>query len=161
MVYVHRRSVFRSLSNEAEVYSALHAAVPHVVRVELDAMPLTVQMRMIASASSLVAVFGQALTWMFLLPPTIDNVGTTPRRESQSAIIELSPKDAFWKHDYQIFAGVLGLRYHRLYGATTGCVPQPTSKVPWKNKLAAFNKWLTCNLTIDPALVARTAAALG
>ena len=69
MLYVHRRGRTRALSNEHSLYSALSAVVPRLRRVELDGMPLVEQMRTVASSGALIGVFGQALTWMLLLPP--------------------------------------------------------------------------------------------
>ena len=45
-------------------------------------------------------------------------------------------------------------------GTLGGCLPQPPIRVRWQQRLAAFNRWLTCNLTIDVAEVVRTAKAM-
>ena len=125
-----------------------------------------------------------ALTWMILLAPaqsaTRVAVGAkldaplivgheaTNSRDSKvdvfgggaAAVVELAPKEASWKRDYQILAHVLGLRFQRLFGTMNGCLPQPPIRVRWQQRLAAFNRWLTCNLTIDVAEVVRTAKAM-
>ena len=77
-----------------------------------------------------------------------------------AAVVELAPKEASWKRDYQILAHVLGLRFQRLFGTMNGCLPQPPIRIRWQQRLAAFNRWLTCNLTIDVAEVVRTAKAM-
>ena len=75
-------------------------------------------------------------------------------------MLEICPKDAFWKQDYQILARVLGLRYRRIYGQLGACLPQPALKVRWQQRLAAFNKWLSCNLTVSVAAVVEAAKDL-
>ena len=226
MLYVHRRGPTRVVTNERALHAALSAAIPHMQRVVLDGMPLHEQMRTVASATSLVAVFGQALTWMILLErgggegstagsahshgkeSGGDERGISGSERAGGAVLELSPKEAFWKQDYQILAKVtaicclpplpglhlsrslaslsrslaslsrslashsrshsltashatprtkvLGLRFTRIYGkvAESECVKQPPLRVRWQQRLAAYNRWLTCNLTMDvPAVV--------
>ena len=75
-------------------------------------------------------------------------------------VLEIAPKEASWKRDYQILASVLGLRYVRFYGRLSACLPQPKIRVRWQQRLAEFNKWLTCNLTVDVTAVVRTAKAM-
>ena len=160
LLYVHRRSQVRSLSNEAELHASLRTTVPQTRRIELDSMPLAEQMRAVASATTLVAVFGQALTWMILLAPNQGGgVGGSAGalRGGSAAVVELSPREAFWKRDYEILSHVLGLRFTRLYGNLSSCMPQPPVRGRWQQRLAEFNRWLTCNLTIDVAKVVRVA----
>jgi hypothetical protein len=82
-------------------------------------------------------------------------LGGTP-----AAVLEMAPKEAFWKRDYQILAHVLGLRFQRLFGVLAECVPQPPIRVRWQQKLAAFNRWLTCNLTVDVNAVVEAVKAM-
>ena len=140
----------RALTNEAELHKALIQAVPYTHRVELDHMPLVEQMKLVSKATTLVAVFGQALTWMILQED----------QNPAAAVLELAPKEAYWKRDYQILAGVLGLRFQRMYGKLSACLPQPPIKVRWQQRLAEFNKWLFCNVTVDVEAVARAAKAM-
>ena len=51
---------------------------------------------------------------------------------------------------------MLGLRFQRLYGNLSACLPQPPLRVRWQQRLAEFNKFLTCNITVDVESVART-----
>ena len=76
------------------------------------------------------------------------------------AVLELAPREAFWKKDYHILAHMLGLRFQRLYGNLSTCLPQPPLRVRWQQRLAEFNKWLTCNVSVDAEQVARTARAM-
>ena len=77
-----------------------------------------------------------------------------------AAVLELAPREAFWKKDYEILAHVLGLRFHRLYGNLSHCLPRPTLAVRWQQRLAEFNRWLTCNLTVDAGRAADWARAM-
>ena len=45
----------------------------------------------------------------------------------------------------------------RLYGEVSECAPQPALRVRWQQRLAAFNKFLTCNLTVDVEEVTKAA----
>lgn len=168
VLYVHRRGVTRALSNERSLYVALAAAVPSLRRVELDTMPLYDQMRTVAEAGALVAVFGQALTWMLLLPHGdprdashhAAGGGSMKNAGSASAVLEISPKEAFWKRDYEILAGVLGLRFKRIFGRISECVAARKETVEWKARLAEFNKFLRCNVTVDVEKVVKAAREL-
>jgi hypothetical protein len=169
MLYVHRQGRTRAVTNEAALHAALLKGVPHLRRVVMDGMPLREQMETVAAATSLLAAFGQALTWMILLPPhASDQAAATAAREAAAgggghasgAVLELSPRDAFWKQDYQILAKVLGLRFNRVYGQVSQCPPQPAFKVRWQQRLAGFNRWLSCNLTVDVPSVVEAARAL-
>ena len=174
MLYVHRHGATRVVTNERALHAALSVAIPHMHRVVLDGMPLHEQMRTVASATSLVAVFGQALTWMILLERGESGASGSARthgkgkdsggkerggNERGGAVLELSPKEAFWKQDYQILAKVLGLRFNRIYGKVTEseCIKQPPLRVRWQQRLAEYNRWLTCNLTMDVPVVVKAA----
>ena len=173
LLYVHRDTPTRSVSNEAALHAGLRESCAarrvRLRRVVLDAMPLTEQMRAVANADILVAAFGQALTWMILLPPPIaaisaaatpEGVGGDARRIGGSAVVELAPRDAFWKKDYEILARVLGLRYRRVYGVTSACLPQPTRKVKWQQRLSDLSRWLTCNFTMNVSLAVEAVHAI-
>ena len=173
LLYVHRDAPTRSVSNEAALHAGLRESCAarrvRLRRVVLDAMPLTEQMRAVANADILVAAFGQALTWMILLPPPIaaisaaatpEGVGGDARRIGGSAVVELAPRDAFWKKDYEILARVLGLRYRRVYGVTSACLPQPTRKVKWQQRLSDLSRWLTCNFTMNVSLAVEAVHAI-
>jgi hypothetical protein len=106
LLYVHREARTRTITNDAAVHAGLSEACRgSLLRAVLDRMPLVEQMKMVSSATSIVAAFGQALTWMLLLPPPAhgadeDEAETTAR----ATVLELAPQEAFWKQDYQIRA---------------------------------------------------------
>ena len=162
MLYVPRLARVRAVTNEVQLHAALRRSIRHLRRVVLDDLSITEQMRTVSQAHSLLATFGQALTWMVMLPPPAPPAttsSTSRHRAAPLSILELAPRDAFWKKDYEILAGVLGMGYQRVYGTTAQdqCVPEPPAKLKWQQQLAAFNRWLHCNLTMDIPKVVRAA----
>ena len=155
MLYVPRLTTVRAITNEPELHESLRRAVPHLSRVQLDTLPIVEQMRTVSEATSMVAAFGQALTWMIMMtpPPLVDGWKIAGRLVRPQMIVELAPQEAFWKKDYEILAEVLQLGFSRVFGTLVDeqCVAGPAAHVAWQKKLAAFNRWLYCNMTIPIA----------
>lgn len=162
VLYIPRLARVRAITNERELHKALCAAVPGLRRVVFDQMPLVEQMRAVGGASSMVAAFGQALTWMILMTPSGVRWKKHPRPRIE--VLEIAPRGAFWKKDYDIIASVLGLAYKRVFAQTADneCTHEavPKTKVRWQQRLAAFKRWLFCNMTVNVSAVVEEARRL-
>ena len=146
MLLVSRMGGRRAISNERALLAAVQA-VPRLRRVVLEELTLSEQMLLVASATTMIAVHGQALAWVPFLPS----------ERQATAVVEmvLSNTQKRFNDCYQVWCGALGVRYYRVAAKVTmGCTGGVTSR---DNAAARQHKLLHCNVTAD---VAQATAAI-
>ena len=107
-------------------------------------------MMLVASATTLLAVHGQALAWTPFLPSD----------HHKTAVVEivLSNVDRRFNGCYQAWCGAFGVRYYRVAGELTGGCTGGASRRD--NSAVRHSKLLNCNVTVNvPNTLAATAAA--
>lgn len=148
LLFVSRRGERRTLSNEGAVWSALRSysgrrISQRVRRVTFEGAPLTEQMAVVSSASTLIAVHGQALAWLAFLP--------WARRATAVVEISLATRRGVVNNCYERWCGGLGVRYWRVHGVLTGgCNGGATAR---DNEAQRAHKLLACNVTVDATAV--------
>ena len=150
---VSRRGSRRMLSNEAAVWAGLQQlAHGRVQRVVLEEMSLSEQMVLVAGASTLIGVHGQALAWLPFLPWG---------RERVVSVVEVSlaTRQGVINDCYEKWSKALGVQYSRVRGHLTGgCNGGVTSR---DNEAERAHKMLSCNVTVDvPQLLGAANAAI-
>ena len=141
------------LSNEAAVWAGLQQlAHGRVQRVVLEEMSLSEQMVLVAGASTLIGVHGQALAWLPFLPWG---------RERVVSVVEVSlaTRQGVINDCYEKWSKALGVRYSRVRGHLTGgCNGGVNSR---DNEAERAHKMLSCNVTVDvPQLLGAASAAI-
>eukprot|EP00966_Prymnesium_polylepis_P180758 4186411-Prymnesium_polylepis.1 len=102
-------------------------------------------MLLLASATTVIAVHGQALAWVPFLP--------SERRATAVVELVLSNWQRRFNDCYQVWCRALGIRYYRVSAELTGgCTGGATSR---DNDAVRHAKLLGCNVTVD---VSRTVA---
>lgn len=125
ILWVVRRHALRNMANEATLrarFAADASLSSRVRRIVLEGMALSEQMRLLASVTGLLAVHGQAMAWVLLLPSA----------QRRTTAIEVFPQGLV-NPIYRELSVTLGVRYQAMTAPpTTGC------KVK-----------LNCNVTVD------------
>lgn len=141
----------RQLSNEGEVLARLRGlpAAPRLARVVLEGLPLAEQMRLVAAASVLIAVHGQALAWLAFLPSDVRPTGVVE--------VSIMTKQGALNPCYQAWSAALSVQYWRVAGRLApGCNGGATSR---DDAAQRAHKLLACNVSVDAAQLAGTVSA--
>ena len=150
LLYFSRRHARRAVLNEAALLGELHrisAEVPAgraaVERVVLESLPMVDQMDLVATASAIATVHGQAMAWVLFLPSS----------ERRTAAIELMPYGFPPDQLYRRLSRAAGVWYQRVGAPLAGgCAGRRRFSGRYGRE-----EWLLCNVSVN---VEPTAAAV-
>ena len=141
LLWIVRQHALRNIQNDAQLRAAFSrdaALARRLKRVTLEELSLSEQMALLASSCGLLAVHGQAMSWVLFLPSG----------QRRTAAVEIFPKGLV-NHIYKELSTTLGVRYEDVQAkAASGCV----------TKGAKIAEQLKCNVSVDVDAVVAAAS---